>query len=186
MKKKLTIVCDNKLDTEIVLDTNQSIDHRIIVFSESKDTGCVVKYLLDNPWCSAQVSILWIIHNQKKVDIDGQILISSHWENTSWHLNEEVLIIGNYSYTLTKPILDVAHNAVSASHGAKIHKIPKHHLFYLMSRGLSELEAKQIIIWWLIEKMFEWEPEIEIIGDYHRDSESLESDIIERIYEVIF
>lgn len=185
MKKKLTIICDRNFNIEIGLGANEEIDHRIIVFSQLENTGCTAKFHLDNPWCSAQVSILWIIHNQNKVHIDGQILIWPKWENTSWHLSEEVLIIGNHSYTFTKPVLDVAHNAVSASHGAKIHKIPKQQLFYLTSRGLSEWQAKQIIIWWLIEKMFEWEPEVEIIGiqsDISTDKEK----VIQRIYEVIF
>jgi Fe-S cluster assembly scaffold protein SufB len=185
MKKKLTIICDSNFEIETNIDTYEEIDHRIIVFSHLENTSCIAKFHLDNWSCSAQVSILWIIHNQKKVHIDGQILIWPRWENTSWHLNEEVLIIGNHSYTFTKPVLDVAHNAVSASHGAKIHKIPKNQLFYLMSRGLSEWEAKQIIIWWLIEKMFEWDPEVEIIGTPNNKDINKEK-IIQRIYGIIF
>lgn len=182
MKSKLIIISDEDFSKEYRLHSWEEVDYRFIVFSNINDTQCTVKFFLDNPDCKAQVSILWIIHNQKKIHIDGQIIIGSNGSNTSWHLSEEVLIIGNHSYTFTKPVLDVANNAVSASHGAKIHRIPKSQLFYLMSRGLSEWEAKKTIITGLIEKMFEWEYELDCRWNtsikWNKDM------IIQRIHEI--
>ena len=49
MKKKLTIICDDEFDTETNLDANEEIDHRIIVFSQKKQTSCIAKFHLNNP-----------------------------------------------------------------------------------------------------------------------------------------
>ena len=44
------------------------------------------------------------------------------------------------------PILSIDENDVIASHGASEGQVNQDHIFYLMSRGLSEEEAKKIII----------------------------------------
>jgi len=188
MKKKLTIICDSDYSIEHEWSEFDSIDHRIIVFSDQQASSCVSRYHLDALWSQAQVTILWIIHNQNKISIDGQILIWPSGKNTVWQLSEEVLIIGDHSYSFTKPVLDVAHNIVSASHKAKIHRIPKNELFYLHSRGLSQIDAKKIIIWWRIETMFDDISDIEIIHHTSKTSKQIseKEEIIKRIYHSIF
>lgn len=188
MIHKLTIICDADFSQNYSLDKDEEIHHSYLLFSDKKDCSCKSIIHLNKDHSSAYINIVWIIHNENRVTIDGQILIGQWGTHTSWHLAEEVLIIWNHSYTHTKPILDVANNNVSASHWAKIHRIPKDQLFYLMCRGLTQEEAKKIIIWWYIEKLFEKDTEVEVI---HNDQvkkieKSWKKEIIKWIYDVIF
>ena len=56
------------------------------------------------------------------------------------------LMLDDISRSDTIPVNDVQNNQVSFSHEAKIGKISEKSIFYLMSRGLSEEDAKALIV----------------------------------------
>ena len=55
-------------------------------------------------------------------------------------------MLDDISRSDTIPVNDVQNNQVSFSHEAKIGKISEKSIFYLMSRGLSEEDAKALIV----------------------------------------
>ena len=59
--------------------------------------------------------------------------------------NAKILVFDEASNAIAKPILKIDENDIEASHAAVVGKINDEHLFYLTSRGISELEAKQLI-----------------------------------------
>jgi Fe-S cluster assembly scaffold protein SufB len=186
MKYTLTIICDEDFEMQIQAVNTEETNHAFLVFSNNQNTSCKVISTLNTPNAHSTITILAIIHNEHKVTIDGQISIEHSWSNTSWHLQEEILILGNQSYTLTKPILDVKNNNVSASHGAKVHRIDKQQLFYLTSRWLNEDQAKKIIISWLIYKLFEPEDlEIKIVWPSLYNQEWSKEDLMGLILSTI-
>ena len=129
-----TLVCDIAYTHTILVPPGESVHHTYIVISDQLPTSCQIITYLNHPQSKAQIDMIGIIHNDKRVSLDGQILIGKDGIQTSGHLQEEVVIIGDHSYSSTKPILDVHNNQVSASHSAKIHTINPIQLFYLMSR----------------------------------------------------
>lgn len=60
--------------------------------------------------------------------------------------NVKIMLIDKNSVGIAKPILKIANDDVKASHGASIGQLNEDHLFYLLSRGLSVLEAKKLIV----------------------------------------
>ena len=59
--------------------------------------------------------------------------------------NAKIMVFDEASNAIAKPILKIDENDIEASHAAIVGKISDEHLFYLTSRGVSELEAKQLI-----------------------------------------
>ena len=55
------------------------------------------------------------------------------------------MVFDEKSTGIAKPILKIDENSIEASHAAVVGKINDEHLFYLVSRGLSEAEAKELI-----------------------------------------
>ena len=55
-------------------------------------------------------------------------------------------LIDNKSKSDTVPIIEVLNANSDVGHEAKIGRIKDEQIFYLMSRGLSELEAKGLIV----------------------------------------
>lgn len=66
--------------------------------------------------------------------------------NASGHQKQETLILSNHARADAIPKLDVENNEVSASHGATVGQVDPEQLFYLRSRGFSELAAKRLIV----------------------------------------
>lgn len=60
--------------------------------------------------------------------------------------NAKIIVFDEKAKGKASPILKIDENDVQASHGAIVGQISDEHLFYLMSRGLSKKEAREIII----------------------------------------
>ena len=59
--------------------------------------------------------------------------------------NAKIMVFDEASNAIAKPILKIDENDIEASHAAVVGKINDEHLFYLTSRGISEVDAKQLI-----------------------------------------
>ena len=66
--------------------------------------------------------------------MDGGIVIKPDIIKASGHLLEENVLLGEKVQLHVIPKLDVHSNDVSASHGAKIHRLDPHKLFYLHAK----------------------------------------------------
>ncbi len=60
--------------------------------------------------------------------------------------NAKIILFDEQSKGSASPILKIDENDVVASHGAIVGQISDEHMFYLMSRGLNEKEARELII----------------------------------------
>lgn len=66
--------------------------------------------------------------------------------NSSGHQHQETLLLSGGARADAIPKLDVENNEVSASHGATVGQVDQDQVFYLRSRGFSELGAKRLIV----------------------------------------
>ena len=63
----------------------------------------------------------------------------------------DTLILDNESTSDTIPYNEVFNDQISLEHEAKVSKVSEEQLFYLMSRGISEEEATEMIVMGFIE-----------------------------------
>ncbi|PKM57085.1 MAG: Fe-S cluster assembly protein SufB [Firmicutes bacterium HGW-Firmicutes-3] len=63
----------------------------------------------------------------------------------------ESLMLDNLSVSDTLPIIELANDDIDIGHEAKIGRISDEAIFYLMSRGISEVEAKAMIVRGFVE-----------------------------------
>ncbi len=94
----------------------------------------------------------------KSISQDGGItnyrgIVSVHKNATDCSVNVEcdALMMDNKSESNTYPYIDTHNQSLHISHEASVGKIDQEHLFYLMSRGLSEEAAKKMVIAGFIE-----------------------------------
>ena len=91
--------------------------------------------------------------NAKSISKDGgictfrsNVLVKKHAKKSKLSLSCESLMLDSVSRSDTIPVNTIETNDVTFSHEAKIGKISDQAIFYLMSRGLSEEEAKGLIV----------------------------------------
>ena len=63
----------------------------------------------------------------------------------------DTLIMDNQSTSDTIPYNEILNDNISFEHEAKVSKVSEEQLFYLMSRGISEQEATEMIVMGFIE-----------------------------------
>ena len=91
--------------------------------------------------------------NTRSISKDGGIstfrsavVITEKAKNSKSSVSCESLMVDNISRSDTIPAMDIRTRYADVGHEAKIGKISDDAVFYLMSRGLSEEEAKALIV----------------------------------------
>lgn len=87
-----------------------------------------------------------VLDGNASANMEDGVTIKKGAKNTDADLKSEILIISKKAKAEAIPRLDVLENEVTAGHGATVGKIDEEQIFYLMSRGLTEIQAKGIII----------------------------------------
>ena len=92
-----------------------------------------------------------IVKNGGIANYRGTVRHTENATNCRSHVECDTLILDNISKSDTIPTNEVKNNTSFIEHEATVSKISEEQLFYLMSRGISEKEATQMIIMGFIE-----------------------------------
>ncbi|MCI0182844.1 Fe-S cluster assembly protein SufD [Sulfoacidibacillus ferrooxidans] len=65
--------------------------------------------------------------------------------------SEKLLMLSRESHANAIPMLLIDENDVKCGHAASVGQINEEQLFYLMSRGISETDAKRMVVWGFID-----------------------------------
>lgn len=172
---------EHELKRNIKVGKNSKLTYRFLAFKsadfdvniEFKDDNAKwdIKYLLMS---KDNLPVRWTIDNKIhgeniKVDIDITSLV---WENgevnadwnifidfgskqIEWNLNKQSIFLWNEWKSDLSPRLEINSNDVVASHGAKIERLDKEKIFYVMSKWITFDDAKKSMIWWYINSFFD-------------------------------
>lgn len=108
------------------------------------DTGSKVVHIGKNT--SSNINSKSICKDGGVANYRGVIKISPNADNAKSNVSCESLMLDNESRSDTIPVLDIMNDKVDIGHEAKIGKISEESIFYLMTRGLSEEEARAMIV----------------------------------------
>ena len=86
-----------------------------------------------------------------KVTYLGKVHFGRKAEGARSNIECDTLILDNQSTSDTIPYNEILNDNISLEHEAKVSKVSEEQLFYLMSRGLSEEEATEMIVMGFIE-----------------------------------
>ena len=113
------------------------------------DTGCKIIHQGKNT--SSTVHSKSISKNGGTAFYRGLLKVLPEATGTRSTVECESLMLDNESTSDTIPIIDINNDSVDIGHEAKIGRISDEALFYLMSRGISEDEAKAMIVRGFVE-----------------------------------
>ena len=111
---------------------------------QNLDTG--FKVVHNAPNTSSVVNSKSISKNGGKCTYRSLVRIKENAKNSKSSVSCESLMLDDFSISDTIPVNDIQTDEVEFSHEAKIGKISDKAIFYLMSRGLSEEDAKAMIV----------------------------------------
>ncbi len=108
------------------------------------DTGCKVVH--DAPKTTSYVNTRSISKSGGINTFRSAIVVTPKATGSKSSVSCESLMLDDISRSDTIPVMDVRTNKTDIGHEAKIGRISNEAVFYLMSRGLSEEDAKALIV----------------------------------------
>ena len=114
-----------------------------------QDAGSRMIHLASNT--SSTIISKSIVKGGGTVNYRGTVRHHKNAKNCRSHVECDTLILDEQSYSDTIPNNEVKNNTSYIEHEATVSKISEDQLFYLMSRGISEKDATQMIIMGFIE-----------------------------------
>ena len=103
-----------------------------------------------------------VVKDKSRSLFKGMIRIEKDAKNSRAYLAEHGMILSKDALADAIPGLEISTNEVKATHSASVAQINEEEIFYLTSRGLSENDAKKLIIVGFFEPLVERIPVPEI------------------------
>jgi len=116
---------------------------------QNQDTGAKMIHLA--PHTSSTIISKSISRGGGQVNYRGLVNIGKNAKNAKSHVECDTIILDGLSKSDTIPINIVNNNDSSLEHEATVSKVSEDQIFYLMSRGLTEEQATEMIIMGFIE-----------------------------------
>ncbi|MFC3420221.1 Fe-S cluster assembly protein SufB [Salinicoccus hispanicus] len=114
-----------------------------------QDAGAKMIHLAPNT--SSTIVSKSIAKQGGKVSYRGQVHFGRNADNARSNIECDTLIMDNESTSDTIPYNEILNDNISLEHEAKVSKVSEEQLFYLMSRGIGEVEATEMIVMGFIE-----------------------------------
>lgn len=117
--------------------------------NQNQDAGAKMIHLA--PHTSSNIISKSISHSGGRVNYRGLVYFDEKAEHSKSHVECDTIILDDKSFSDTIPTNIVKNNSSILEHEATASKISEDQLFYLMSRGLTEEEATEMILMGFIE-----------------------------------
>lgn len=139
--------CTMLYPASILVGEGASSEYTGITFAskgQELDTGAQVMHYAPNTYST--VNSKSIVKGGGKAYYRGTVDIGKNAKNAKCSTSCESLILDDISHSTTIPSIRIDNDSVDMGHEAKIGRIDEETIFYLMSRGIPEEEAKAMIV----------------------------------------
>ena len=103
------------------------------------------------PHTTGTISSKSISKGTGRTSYRGLVKIYPEMDGCKTHVNCDALLLDEFSRSDTYPYMEIEADDVAVTHEATVSKIGEEQLFYLMSRGIGEAEARAMIVRGFIE-----------------------------------
>lgn len=114
-----------------------------------QDTGTKIYHLAPNT--SSTIISKSIARDGGAVNYRGQVYVDEDASYSNSVIECDTIILDGISKSDTIPYNEVHNSHVNIEHEAKVSKVSEEQLYYLMSRGLTEIEAMEMIVMGFVE-----------------------------------
>ena len=98
------------------------------------------------PNCTSNQIIRGVLDDTAKGVFQGKVLVARDAQKTDGQQMSRALLLSRKAEADAKPELEIYADDVVCSHGATVGELDETHMFYLKSRGISEDEARNMLI----------------------------------------
>jgi Fe-S cluster assembly protein SufD len=99
------------------------------------------------PHCDSLELYKGILDGNSRGIFDGTIIVEEGAQKTNSRQVNRNLLLSESAIIDSKPTLEIHNDDVKCSHGSTIGQLDEEALFYLRARGISEAEARNLLIY---------------------------------------
>ncbi|MEO0139820.1 MAG: SufD family Fe-S cluster assembly protein [candidate division WOR-3 bacterium] len=127
-------------------EESQIEDVQVLLGEDSQHFDISTHLDFSAPYTKGESMIRAVLKDTARAVMYGLIDIEREAQFADAYLSEHALLLNSGARADSIPGLEIMANQVRATHGATVGPIDPEQMFYLMSRGLDEIEAKKLIV----------------------------------------
>lgn len=151
-----------------LIETGWEGKRHLIIDAQAKDAHCeCIFFILGKdkasftakieaihraPFTSIKAQVRTALTDRATSDIEGIWKVEHKATGADTYFSHHTLLLSDKASVKTAPYLEIRTDEVKAGHAASIGKVDEDALFYLLSRGLSEKEARTLLVEGFFEK----------------------------------
>jgi Fe-S cluster assembly protein SufD len=115
------------------------------------DTHSIIEHTVKN--CTSHQTYKGVLSGKSRAVFNGKVFVAEGASGTDGYQSNKNLLLSNDARVDTKPQLEIFNDDVKCSHGATVGQIEDEELFYLLSRGLNETLARNLLTYGFAEEL---------------------------------
>lgn len=123
------------------------------------DTHSIIDHTVPN--CISHQTYRGVLNDNSRGVFNGIVFVRENAHGTDAQQSNKNLLLSNDARVDTKPQLEIFNDDVKCSHGATVGQLEEEELFYLLTRGIPESLAKNLLTYGFAEAVID---KIEIDG----------------------
>ncbi|HUR97719.1 MAG TPA: Fe-S cluster assembly protein SufD [Pyrinomonadaceae bacterium] len=119
--------------------------------SQHSDTHSVIDHAVPN--CTSHQNYKGVLNDKSRAVFNGKVFVREDAHGTDAQQSNKNLLLSNEARVDTKPQLEIFNDDVKCSHGATVGQLEEEELFYLLTRGLPENLARNLLTYGFAEEI---------------------------------
>lgn len=119
--------------------------------TQHSDTHSVIDHTVPN--CASRQSYKGVLNDKSRGVFNGKVFVRENAHGTDAQQSNKNLLLSNDAHVDTKPQLEIFNDDVKCAHGATVGQLEDEELFYLLTRGLPERLARNLLTYGFAEEI---------------------------------
>ncbi|HSI89111.1 MAG TPA: Fe-S cluster assembly protein SufD [Pyrinomonadaceae bacterium] len=119
--------------------------------SQHHDTHSIIDHTVPN--CLSHQTYKGVLNDKSRAVFNGKVFVRENAHGTDAQQSNKNLLLSNDARVDTKPQLEIFNDDVKCSHGATVGQFEEEELFYLLTRGLPENLARNLLTYGFAEEI---------------------------------
>jgi len=117
--------------------------------SQHSDTHSVIDHTVPN--CTSHQNYKGVLNDKSRGVFNGKVFVRENAHGTDAQQSNKNLLLSNDARVDTKPQLEIFNDDVKCAHGATVGQLEEEELFYLLTRGLPDGLARNLLTYGFAE-----------------------------------
>ena len=119
--------------------------------AQHADTHSIIDHVVPN--CTSHQNYKGVLNDKSRAVFNGKVFVRENAHGTDAKQSNKNLLLSNEARVDTKPQLEIFNDDVKCAHGATVGQLEEEELFYLLTRGLPENLARNLLTYGFAEEI---------------------------------